>query len=175
INDRGVIVGDAATAAGLSHAFRWDPRPSRMMDLGVLSGTCCSFARDINEDGVIVGTSSGVGDDTSRAFRWSPRGGAYGPNPTRGTMQPIRGLGGGSTDATAVNDRGVIIGARLPAGEALRRAFVWSPQTGTAVDLTGLEGDEAGALDLNNRLIVAGTARAANGNGQYAAVLWAPR
>ena len=143
-----------------------------MSDLGVLPGTIVSFAHDINDHGVIVGTSASTGDDTSRAFRWSPRPGAAGPNPHEGTMLPIDGIGSGSTEVTAVNDRGFVVGVRLPSGEEFRRAFIWSPQTGTTVDLIGLHGDEASALDVNNRLTVAGTARAAN--GQFAAVLWAP-
>jgi probable HAF family extracellular repeat protein len=173
VNDRGEIVGSAATSEGLGHAFRWDPRTGRMSDLGVLPGKIVSHANDINNRGEIVGSSSSAGDNTSSAFLWHPRNrGHASRHHPRGTMVPLVGIDG-SSDALGVNDRGYVVGTRVTADEQLR-AFLWSPHTRVAVDLVGVDGDEAAADDVNNRLTVAGTARGAHGNGQFVAVIWKP-
>ena len=57
INSSGVVVGSAVTAAGQTHAFRWTI-DGGMVDLGVLPGDDGSTAWDIDDHGVILGTSS---------------------------------------------------------------------------------------------------------------------
>jgi len=52
INDRGQIVGEAETAAGVTHALQWDPTRRRMVDLGTLGGAGSSAAA-INARGPI--------------------------------------------------------------------------------------------------------------------------
>jgi probable HAF family extracellular repeat protein len=68
INDDGVIVGNASTASGARHAFRWTA-DTGMQDLGTLGGGS-SRARAINQHGTIVGESVDAGGHTV-GFVWS--------------------------------------------------------------------------------------------------------
>lgn len=68
VNSAGFIVGWSLTASGAKHAFLWDPNTRRMTDLGVLSGFAESTANDINDAGVIVGSSGPAG--AQRATKW---------------------------------------------------------------------------------------------------------
>jgi probable HAF family extracellular repeat protein len=70
INAAGFIVGWSLTAAGDRHAFLWDPTTHLMTDLGVLAGYTESVANDLNDFGVIVGSSGPSG--ASHATRWMP-------------------------------------------------------------------------------------------------------
>jgi probable HAF family extracellular repeat protein len=73
VNSGGVVVGGAATASGATHAFRHPGMPGgTMVDLGTLTGTGNSSATDINDAGVIVGSSGPVGD--AEAFILTPGG-----------------------------------------------------------------------------------------------------
>lgn len=59
INDRGAVVGRFyIPAKGTYHAFFWDGRASRSVDLGVLPKGISSEAEDINEDRFIAGHAS---------------------------------------------------------------------------------------------------------------------
>jgi probable HAF family extracellular repeat protein len=71
INDAGQIVGLSRTAGGSNHAAYWDA--SGIVDIGTLGGPS-SFANDINDAGVVVG-SAGAGPTGSRSFSWTKAGG----------------------------------------------------------------------------------------------------
>ena len=162
INARGQIVGYAATAEGLSHAFRWDPSSRRLVDLGVLPGTVVSAGRDTNDRGQIVGTAADVGDNSSRAFLFDPRAQA---------MRNLPGIPAGSTEGAAINNRGFVVG-RTTTAQGELRAFLWSPLTRRGITLAGLRGADASALDLNDACRMVGTGRGPS--GQFAALLWKP-
>jgi probable HAF family extracellular repeat protein len=66
VNSRGVVVGDAETRAGDSHAFIW--RSGRMRDLGTLGGEMSS-ADAVNDRGQVVGTSE-TRSGATHAFVW---------------------------------------------------------------------------------------------------------
>jgi probable HAF family extracellular repeat protein len=85
-----------------THAFLWSPVTQTMHDLGSLSGPAgWSFATAVNDSGQVVGYSSIPGDDrTHRAFAWTEAGG----------MRQLDTPAGMSSAATAINNRGDIIG-----------------------------------------------------------------
>jgi probable HAF family extracellular repeat protein len=95
MNDRGIVVGNSDLPDGSSHGFVYDG--GAMKDVGTLGGDD-STATDVNAHGVVVG---GAGDATDqfKSFIWDARTG-------------IRALFDlpGFHYATAINDRGAVIG-----------------------------------------------------------------
>lgn len=67
INELGQIVGRAGTAGGRVHATLWDE--GAMFDLGTLTGEGDSFAADINDLGVVAGSSTAAVGQS--AFTWT--------------------------------------------------------------------------------------------------------
>ena len=70
INNAGQIVGKARTDSNASHAAYWSG--GTVTDIGVIGGAT-SFANDINEAGVVAGSSDAARG--SVAFTWTPGGG----------------------------------------------------------------------------------------------------
>lgn len=100
INDRGQIVGKVGTPTGQTHASLWIS--GQLIDLGTLAGGQNSFATDINELGVVAGSSEGkVG---THAFTWTMEGGFvdYG-----NTDPPFRLAVAGFN---GINDHGLMVG-----------------------------------------------------------------
>lgn len=161
INERGQVVGDAATADGLGHAFRWDPSGGTMTDLGVLPGTVVSFGRDINDRGDVVGWAADVADESSQAFVRSAR---------TGVLTAVPGLEHGSSEAVAINARGLVVGGLQVSGrEGL--AFLANPATGAVTYLPPLvAGGFARAADVADSGRVVGS----SSSGTSSAVLWTP-
>ncbi|GAA1415758.1 hypothetical protein [Catellatospora coxensis] len=91
------------------------------VDLGTLTGTCCSQAIAINDHGVVVGESQvGTGENPpSRAFRWKD-----------GVMTDLGTLGGPTSAATAINNNGWIVGYSTLADGVTTHAFLWRPGLG---------------------------------------------
>jgi probable HAF family extracellular repeat protein len=116
-------------------------------DLG-LDGPSAAF--DVNERGQVTGYFT-VGDfGPFHAFLWSPGAG----------MVDLGTLGGLSSTATAINDRGHVAGTSETAtGE--QHAFLWTPKTGMQ-DLGTLGGPVSFATGLNNRDMVVGGSLGAN-------------
>ena len=118
INDTGTVAGSSSAAGGAFHAFVW--RSGKLVDLGTLPGKRNSEAVDVNNDGSVTGNSyasraSGSGALVAvRAFVWQ---GAR--------LRDLGSLGGRSTSAAAINDRGQIVGwSETKTG--VRHAFVWT-------------------------------------------------
>jgi probable HAF family extracellular repeat protein len=89
-------------------------------------------------------------------------------------MTALGSLGGGHSEAVAINERGQVIGDSIPAGrQGSSHAFVW--QQGTMTDLGTLGGAESvpKAMNENNQIVGVSTTRIRNSTGH--AVLWTLR
>jgi probable HAF family extracellular repeat protein len=139
INNRGDVVGYSSLASGAVHAVLW--RRGAMVDLGTLPGGGDSFASAINDRGEIVGWSQ-TPDGTLHAFRWrdgvlsdlgasmpfsvavdvNNRGQIVGRSdaPVLWSRGVAHSLGAEPGWATAINDRGQVVGNTQP-----DRAFLW--------------------------------------------------
>ncbi|MEO8090394.1 MAG: hypothetical protein ABI703_08865 [Gemmatimonadales bacterium] len=111
VNDNNQIVGHG----GSSGAFVW--QNGVVTVLGVLPGHTGAQAEDINASGWIVGISSGPGG--CRGVLWTPKVGGYNPPVDLGT------LGGTCSEATAINDAGVIAGDSRLSGDLVSHAVFW--------------------------------------------------
>ncbi len=106
--------------------------------------TGLTSAYGINDAGQIVGSN---GQD---ACLWD-----------NGTVTDLGNLGGSTTVACAINDKGEVVGyGTTPNGDT--HAFLW--QNAAMTDLGSLGGSYSAACGINNAGQVAGTSRDANGN-----------
>ncbi|MFF9476901.1 hypothetical protein ACF1E9_30320 [Streptomyces roseolus] len=143
IADDGVIAGHASTADDKVHAVTWDASgtPKRLEEP---AGYLESWADDINNQHVTVGTATLYHDIW--AVRWDRDG--------RVTFLE-RPQGAIGSHATGINDSGEIIGgARF--GSGLGTAVRWDA-TGK-VKYLGIDPSRSGAVDINNRGTIAGSA-----------------
>jgi probable HAF family extracellular repeat protein len=117
LNDSGWVVGGSTVAAGYLHAFLWAGGNGKLKDLGTLGGKNSS-AYGINGSGLVVGYSQVAGGESS-AFLWQ-----------NGVMKDLNTLLAEETgwrlqEASAINDRGQIVGFGLYQGQ--QRAFRLDP------------------------------------------------
>jgi probable HAF family extracellular repeat protein len=120
INDGGWIVGKGLTADGFMHATLW--RGDQVTDLGTLSGQGASFAQDVSESGVVVGSSdAAVGQS---AFRWTE---ATGLEDYGNTDPPFRLAVGGFN---GVNNQGLMVGTLYVFGSPYHAAYARAGDTG---------------------------------------------
>jgi probable HAF family extracellular repeat protein len=134
INARGDVVGWSTSADG-PRAFLFTDADG-LVELPALPGRDWSFARDINNLGVIVGTASSGKEDAGSAVLWM-NGGVT----DLGTIE-----GAVSSDAWAINDKGRIVGSST-FEEGQTHAFLYEVDRGM-VDLTP-DNKLAAALDVN--------------------------
>jgi probable HAF family extracellular repeat protein len=148
INGRGQVIGMSGTRSHELHAFIWDN--GQMRDLGTLGESSASRPTApvaINERGEVAGTSyvreqDGSGGAT-HAFLWRA-----------GEMTDLGTLGGKWSVATALNDRGEVVGQSTTRSRA-KHAFLWT--AGKMIDLGARPGDDASSADaVNNRGQVVG-------------------
>jgi probable HAF family extracellular repeat protein len=164
INDRGQVIGGSTTAKPIrGHGFLW--QSGKMIDLYPVD------ARAINNRGQVVGSGRVAGGRT-HALLWQS-----------GKVTDLGTLGGPSSIALALNERGQIVGSadtktRDRNGVWIQHAFLW--QSGKMSDLGTLGGAYAascGAVDVNEHRQVVGACWSNTisfgqcGNGQHA-FLW---
>jgi probable HAF family extracellular repeat protein len=115
INDAGTVVGTTTVADGVQHAFSFSGASGPLVDLGTLGGTF-SVPVGINSIGQIAGYSTLAGDLQQHAVVWS------------GLSKLDIGTSGFYSQATGINDSGVVVGFRSPDGDsASQTGFAWRP------------------------------------------------
>ncbi|NYF53959.1 hypothetical protein [Tunturiibacter gelidoferens] len=175
INDAGQVVGfgnnDIPDPFALfpsstqMRTFLW--QDGRLQDIGTLGGpdSVPGPGCDNQRPGVIVGQSytsftpngtSGV--PTLDPFLWD-----------KGTMIDLGNLGGTSSGATCINNRGEVIGESNLPGDQTFHAFVW--RNGRMQDLGTLGGDFSEAWWINDAGDIAGSADLPT-PGLHDAVVW---
>jgi probable HAF family extracellular repeat protein len=175
INDSGTVVGSSSLPNGVIHAFVWT-QSGGMQDLGSPLGGD-SGALEVNAVGEVAGFSQSPDSNTQHAFYWSKATGIvdigtlHGFSLSRpsglnnhgeiagnssvafrwtlsGGIQELPSLGGGFTNASAINDAGQIVGWSLNA-DFIVHAVLWAPD-GSIRDLGTLPHDShSSALFIN--------------------------
>jgi probable HAF family extracellular repeat protein len=155
LNDAGQVVGSAVTKDGSNHPFLYCN--GKMIDLGTLGspkgGDWWNSAQGINDSGVVVGYSyTNQPQAAFRGFIWS-----------KGKMKGTGSLGGGLSQAYAINNLGQVTGiAYLKNGGA--HAFI-RDVSGKMKDLGAIQ--KYGAtwgFGINDSGVVVGQAQLNNGS-----------
>ena len=157
INDVGQIVGSSMTSSSATHAVLWSSEGS-IQDLGTLGGTN-SAAIDINDAGLVIGSSQIAGDAATHFFLWSAVTGMVDLNTLIGV--PLESI-------VEINDENQMIGTyETPGGET--HAFLYTP--GSELDDLGtLGGSTSVPTGLNVFGQVVGSSTLADGSTH--AFLW---
>jgi probable HAF family extracellular repeat protein len=124
-NNRGQVTGwSTLPGDATAHAFRWTS-DGGMVDLGKLPGFEHSTGIDLNEDGIVVGSSSRIERDPA-GMRQIFRGTVWVPGQA---PIDIGGLGGDIVTPAAINRRGQVAGVATTA-DGTPHVFRWSRSTG---------------------------------------------
>jgi len=134
INEAGRVVGASTDGLGKSHPFVWT-KTEGMSHLPCPSGDCQAIG--INNSGQVLVVASGQAASSS-SYLWSPD----------TLMTEIGTLGGKSTRALHLNDRGEIAGTS-ETSFGLENTFFWSRETG----MVNLGGAKPVALNEKGQVV----------------------
>jgi probable HAF family extracellular repeat protein len=126
INDKEQVIGYSSTSDNKQHAVLW--QNNRIIDLGTLSGGNNSQALGINNRGGKVVGWSDTSSGSKHAVLWQKR-----------RITDLGTLGGNATTATAINNRGIMVGYSFTVNndkEIPLHAFVW--RNSSLIDLNSL-------------------------------------
>lgn len=156
INDHSRVTSRLTVEGGNQRSFIWDQGQTAYF--GLLGDGSLCHAQAINNGGQIVGQAIDT-NGHSYPFVWQD-----------GKVTKLGSLGGTRSDATAMNDHGLVIGWSTPVNAGLdgAHAFVW--RNGTMKDLGTLGGKSSRAYAMNNADQVIGYAVTSQGSSE--AFLW---
>jgi probable HAF family extracellular repeat protein len=158
INNNGQVIGysDFSADRTLWHAFLKDPGQP-MTDLGTLGGKN-SEAYAINNNGQIVGTAA-LPNYLEHAFLKDPGK----PLKDLGTLGGIYGKDPQISCATAINNKGQIVGWSYTASGLATQIHAFSYSEGKMTDLGTLGGDTSEAYGINDSGQIVGWSKTASG------------
>lgn len=171
-NDDGIVIGSSFTESEELHVFRYNLKTQKLEDLGVLALGQFTFGSAINKKGDLAGSSG----NNLGARAWF-QGADDSAMKELGLSKPIKTSFGilqpQDSFAMAMNDFAAICGQQQTVldGKQYMRAMYYDSQTGMIDLRTPSTGSgEAIALAMNNKFVVVGMARLANGTGR--ACMW---
>jgi probable HAF family extracellular repeat protein len=132
INESGQVVGYSYIGSEY-HAFSWTASGGMQPLAGSLGG-CCTLARQINDNGLIVGEATLAGGGTHMVI-WE-----------NGVLRDIQGSQPRSVFPWGISNSGIVVG-QLDVG--FEGSFSWTESTGL-VHLAGLGGPNDVAIDVNS-------------------------
>jgi len=141
--------------------FSWTSQDG-LVSVGTLGGTRSYPGTGlpmVTAAGETVGASFVSGDELFHAFAWTPHSG----------LTDLGTLGGSLSEASAVNNRGLVVGESSTAAGKFD-AFAWTPGTGM-VDLGSL-GASSYARSVSNSGLIVGTSYLTPTGSEAHAVLW---
>jgi probable HAF family extracellular repeat protein len=189
VNSDGVVVGTAASSAGVSHSFAYYSETDQLVDIGTFGGYD-SAATAINEGGNIVGQSndadyysvshvyqfdgysmdplSGLSGD-SYAAGINSASEICGSTGSRaffrnafGTYAPPGGADNYMSWASAINDQSMITGYFQTSSPYIHHAFLWDTGSNTWTDLGTLGGSSSWGYAVNSSGHVVGASALSN-------------
>jgi probable HAF family extracellular repeat protein len=175
----GVAVNGTGPQSFDFEAVIWGPKAGQIQQLSPLPGDTVAMASGINDYGQTVGTSGTCANTVLGGFAAGPHAVLWESN---GSVHDLGNLGGtvntallgAGTVAWVINNRGVVAGQSVLAGNQAFHPFLWSRETGM-IDLGVLPGDLVGAgLSINNYNQIVGASVSAPGpaTGNPRAFLW---
>ena len=151
MNDYADVVGYSSAPNGQFHAFHWDGE--QMNDLGAPEWAAVNYsqAKDINNNGWIVGLAGGVPYDLRGFIKHD------------GVWDEIPTFGGNESRAYSINDLNDVVGYTRNQDGKLRAFAIPNSNLQLMMDIGDLGGGAAQAFDVNNSRVIAGQSKGIDG------------